>query len=403
MPTSPTRRHFSSQFWLMFSGLVLSSTGTTMIWPFMLVYASEKLGQPLTAVTSLMTINAICALIAAILAGSLADRVGRKIVMGIGLLGQAAVYLLYIPSREFLVFAILMGLSGFFVPLYRVGTDAMLADMFPPEDRAQAYALVRMGRNIGVALGPILGGLVLAKSYNIGLLAAASTLAVFGLITFLFLKETRPAAKTASAEKLRDQLLVYRSALQNKFFARLIGAHTLMEICGTLVWAFLVVYLKQNFGISEAQYSWLPTTNALMVVFLQVFVTRLTQKRRSTSMLALGSAFYAATMLVIALSSSFWGFWAAMVVMTVGELIIAPTASTFVSGIAPEDQRGRYLGLFGLTWNLGMAVGPLSAGILTDMVGMRAPYFGGAVIGVLSVLAFLALDRLYKKEEPVFR
>lgn len=53
--------------------------------------------------------------------------------MGVGLLGQAAVYLLYIPSKEFVVFALLMGLSGFFVPLYRVGTDAMLADMFPPK------------------------------------------------------------------------------------------------------------------------------------------------------------------------------------------------------------------------------------------------------------------------------
>ncbi|HOA21051.1 MAG TPA: MFS transporter [Anaerolineaceae bacterium] len=398
MPKPPTRRHFTSQFWLMFSGLVLSSTGTTMIWPFMLVYASEKLGQPLTTVTSLMTINSICALIAAILAGSLADQVGRKIVMVIGLLGQAAVYLLYIPSREFVLFALLMGLSGFFVPLFRVGTDAMLADMFPPEERAQAYALVRMGRNIGVALGPILGGLVLARSYNIGLMAAAGTLAIFGLITLFFLKETRPVSVVSSAESLRDQLRVYKGALQNKFFSRMIGAHTLMEICGTLVWAFLVVYLKQNFAIGEAQYSWLPTTNALMVVFLQVFVTRLTQKKRVTSMLTLGSAFYGATMLIIALSSRFWGFWAAMVVMTVGELIIAPTATTFVSGIAPEDQRGRYLGLFGLTWNLGMAVGPLSAGILTDLVGTRAPYFGGTLIGVLSVLAFLALDRLYRRE-----
>ncbi len=100
MSKHSARRHFSSQFWLMFAGLVLSSTGTTMIWPFMLVYASEKLGQPLTAVTSLMTINAICALIAAILAGSLADQIGRKIVMGVGLLGQAAIYLLYIPSKD---------------------------------------------------------------------------------------------------------------------------------------------------------------------------------------------------------------------------------------------------------------------------------------------------------------
>ena len=197
----------------MFSGLVLSSTGTTMIWPFMLVYVSEKLGQPLTAATSLMTINSICSLIAAILAGSLADRVGRKLVMGVGLLGQAAVYLLYIPSKEFVVFALLMGLSGFFVPLYRVGTDAMLADMFPPENRAQP-TLVRMGRNIGVAFGPILGGMS-AKSYNIVRLLLPSPDHIRH--HYFPLPERNPPGQRVTSAGSRPAQ-VYKSALQNKFF-----------------------------------------------------------------------------------------------------------------------------------------------------------------------------------------
>ena len=110
--------------------------------------------------------------------------------MTIGLFGQALAYLLYIPAREFWVFALLMGFSGLFGPLFRVGTDAMLADMFAPEDRAQAYALVRMGRNIGVALGPVLGGLVVVISYNLGLYAAAIALSIFGRIAVLFLRES---------------------------------------------------------------------------------------------------------------------------------------------------------------------------------------------------------------------
>ena len=130
MTNLTAKRRFPAQFWLMFAGLVISTTGTSMIWPFITIYSSQKLGLPLTAVTSLLSINALTALAASIIAGSLVDHFGRKGVMTIGLFGQALAYLLYIPAREFWVFALLMGFSGLFGPLFRVGTDAMLADMF---------------------------------------------------------------------------------------------------------------------------------------------------------------------------------------------------------------------------------------------------------------------------------
>jgi MFS family permease len=82
-----------------------------------------------------------------------------------------------------------------------------------------------------------------------------------------------------------------------------------------------------------------------------------------------------------------------MVVMTFGELITAPTATTFVANLAPPDQRGRYLGVFGLTWHVAMAIGPFAAGVLTDAFGMRSPWFAGAVVGALAVYAFAMLDK----------
>ena len=391
------KRHFPTQFWLMFAGLVISATGTSMIWPFMTIYSSQKLGLPLTAVTSLLSINALTGLIASIIAGSLVDHFGRKVIMTIGLFGQALAYLLYVPAQEFWMFALLMGFSGLFSPLYRVGTDAMLADMFAPEDRAQAYALVRMGRNIGVALGPVLGGLIVVISYNLGLYVAAIALAVFGLISVLFLRETNPQSNRQQVTNLHEQLQVFGEALRNGHFNRLLAAYTLMEIANTLIWGFLPVYLKTNFSINEARYSWIPTTNALMVVFIQVFITKLTSRKPATKVLPVGALFYAASMLIIALGNAYWTFWAAMVVMTIGEMIIAPTATVYVTNLAPENQRGRYLGVFGLTWNIAMSIGPLSAGILTDNIGMRVPYFFGMGIGILSMFAFLALDRFAQR------
>lgn len=391
--TTPASAPFSTQFWLMFAGLVISSTGTTMIWPFLTIYTSERLGLPMAAVTSLMSFNAIAGLVSSILAGALVDRFGRKWIMTIGLFGAAAVYLVYAPANQYWHFAVLMSFAGLFSPLYRLGTDASVADLVPQEQRTHAYSLIRMGPNIGVAVGPILGGLILASSYRIGFFGAAAGLSTYGLISIFFLKETLKADPTRAAEGLRAQFRVYRGALRNKLFTHLVGAFTLMEISSSLIWVLLAVYMKQNFGLAENVYSWIPTTNALIVVFLQVFVTRITTRYRKTQVMPYGAAFYVASMLIIATSQVFWGFWAGMVMLTFGELITAPTATSFVADIAPADQRGRYLGMFGLTWPIATAIGPLAAGFLTDQVSIQAPWFGGAAVTLLSVAAYLTLDR----------
>ena len=387
-------KKYPPQFWLMLLGLIISSTGTTMVWPFLTIYASEKLLLPLAAVTSLMTFNSVSGFVSSVIAGSLVDRFGRKGMMVIGLFGMAIVYLGYMPAKEFWQFALLMLLSGSFNPLYRVGTDAIVADMIEPENRTQAYSLVRMGRNVGVALGPILGGLVLSRSYNIGFITASIALTFFGLLTIFFLKETLQRDPNRHHDSLRDQLRVISEALRNKAFSRMVGSFTLMEICATLMWVVLAVYIKQNYGIGEAQYSWIPTTNALMVIFLQVLITRLTQKHSPTRVMPVGAAFYAVAMLLVALSGNFWGFLLAMIIMTFGELITAPTATAYVANLAPADQRGRYLGFFGLAWYVALSIGPMGAGFLSDNISIHAPWFAGAIVGVISVLSFLSLRRL---------
>lgn len=394
-------RRYPFQFWLLFFGLIISTTGTTMVWPFLTIYASETLAMPLVVVTSLMTFNSVSGLISSIVAGSLVDYFGRKGIMVFGIFGMAIVYLGYIFAAEFWQFALLMFFSGSFSPLYRIGTDAIIADMLPPEERAQAYGLVRMGRNIGVALGPILGGLVLSHSYNIGFISATLALSIFGLITVLFLEETIERKPGKQRESLSDQFRVFHQALHNKAFVRMLGAFTLMEICATLMWVILAVYIKQNFGIQEDQYSWIPTTNALLVIFLQVLITRRTTRYDPHRVMPVGAAFYPVAMLIVAFSSNFWGFLAAMIVMTIGELITAPTATAYVANLAPPHQRGRYLGFFGLNWFVALSIGPIGAGYLSDQFSIQTPWLVGAVVGVLSVLAFLSLRRIPKPAETV--
>lgn len=392
---------FPAQFWLMFFGMMFSTIGTTMIWPFLMIYASETLSLPLVAVTSLMTINAATGLVSSILAGPVIDRLGRKGVMVVGLLGAGLSYLFLSQAASYAAFAIILGASGVFSPLYHVGTDAMLADLFPMNKRADAYALIRMARNVGVAAGPAIGGFVLSRSYSYGMYGAAAGLSIYGVLLLLFARETLPKEDATEKMSLLKQLRGYWAALQDRPFMGLVGAFTLIQMTAALVWVLLSVYLKTQFGISEQLYGWLPTTNALMVVFFQVLVTRWTKKFPAVQVMAWGAVFYILAPLLIAVSNGFWGFWLGMVTMTVGELVVVPRASAYAANLAPVDKRGRYMSLYGLTWNVAAGISPVMGGLISDQLGPRAPWLGGALIGVLAVLAFRRLNQRQPGDDVV--
>lgn len=386
------RQAYPKQFWLMFWGLLFSTSGASMIWPFLLVYVGGKLSLPDTVVASLMTINALCAVISSFVAGPIADRVGRKGVMVLSLLSDALLFVLMIRASTYLAFAVLLALRGLSMPLYRVGADAMLADLIEPKKRLEAYSLLRTVTNAGVSIGPVIGGWLASASYSLAFLCAAAGLGTYGLLLLLFGHETLPASLPANAALPKEGWGGYERVLRDKQFVSVIGTMAVGWITASLMWVFLPVYAHKVFHIPESLYGWIPTTNALMVVLLQVIVTTITRRFPTMRMMALGMLFYTLSNLGVAFMHSFWGFWLCMVVMTIGELIIVPTSNTYVANLAPPDMRGRYMSLYGLTWPFGNGIGPLLGGMLSDAFGPRTTWFGGASVGLLATLGLLAMS-----------
>jgi MFS family permease len=131
----------------------------------------------------------------------------------------------------------------------------------------------------------------------------------------------------------------------------------------------LGVYAKQNYHVPESKYGLIPTTNAIMVVTLQMAFTRVTKRYSPLPVLMIGALFYTMATGSVAVGQGFWGFWISMVVMTIGELILVPTASTYAANLAPADKRGRCMSLAGLTWGAASGIGPVFGGFLNDNLG----------------------------------
>jgi MFS family permease len=385
---------YPRQYWLMITGIILSTAGGSMIWPFILIYASGKLDLPLSTVATLISINAGTGLLSSLIAGTLADKIGRKVVMNFSLSMTGLAYFLLMRAETYPQFVGLMIMIGLSNPLYQIGADAMLADMIPSEKRMDAYAINRIANNAAFALGPALGGFLATRSYNLAFYCAGIGFLTYSVLLFFLARETlnKPTAEVSIPASGVEG---YRRVLQDQGYMLFVPLMSMGLIASTMLWILMPVYAKTNYGISEALYGWIPTTNAALCVFAQYPVTNLTRRHPTLPVIAMGMLIYALGVGSVALMNSFWGFWLSMVILTFGELTLVPTASKYVADLAPADLRGRYMSVYWLGWGMARTLSPIIGGFLNDNIAPRAIWIGGLLIGLTSTLGIFLLSRVF--------
>jgi MFS family permease len=382
---------YPRQFWLLFGGMLITATGGSMAWPFLSIYLRQRLDIPLTTVGLLLSLNSGAGLISTFLAGPVADRFGRKGVMAISLFANSAIYATMSLADSLSLWAVLMALGGAVGPLYRVGSNAMVADLVPPDQRASAYALLRMSSNLGIAIGPAVGGFVAVVSYSSTFLTAAAAFLTFGLLLLLFVRETLSSGLSDE----RPTNGGYGPLLRDRPFLAFCGVSTLVVMPASMMMVLLSVYAKEQYGVPENQYGFIMATNAAMVVAFQYLVTQVTKRYSHLRVMAIGALFYAIGVGSVALGRGFAAFLISMAIMTIGELILVPTGTTLAANLSPPDMRGRYMGIYGLTWGIGFGTGPVLGGYLNDHLAPVAIWYGGLIIGLVSTLGYLLLTRWF--------
>jgi MFS family permease len=386
-------REYPGQFWLVAFGVLLSSAGSSLIWPFQLIYISKVLSLPISEVATLISVSSATGLTASFVAGTIADKIGRKPVMLAAQAAHGLAYILMSQAHTYAGFIVPMTIMGAAMPFYAIGSDAMMADLIPSEMRTTAYAILRMINNAGIAIGPAIGGLIVARSYNLAFYLAASGMLIYSVLLMVFSKETLLHSPKPEKTILRGKLAGYDRIFADGSFIAFVSAISVGMIAPLMMWTLLAVYMNRYFGVPEYLYSWLPVTNALMCVLVQYPVTMLTRRLPAKTAITLGMFVYALGVGSVALMTGFWGFWLSMVIMSFGELILVPTGSKYVADIAPDDLRGRYMSVYWLTWGLARSAAPLVGGYLHDGIGPRAIWWGGLVIGLVSTLGLYLISK----------
>lgn len=383
---------FPRQFWILFGGTLVNAVGSGMVFPFLTLYLHQRLDLSMTFVGLLLAFWSTSALVGQLVGGALTDQFGRKKLMAASLVTGACIMSVFGLADSVLIAVPIVLAMGFTNALFQPARDAMIADLVGSESRIQAYGLMRVVANLGIAIGPAIGGLLASQSYLLTFWGNASATFLFFLVTLFLMRETRPAAAPIHRE----------SAVLPGGFGAVLGDRRFIAFCAgtaitTLAYApmmtILPVYMKEQFQLGEIFFGWVMTTNAGMVVLLQFPITRLTQRLPRLPLMAAGAILYGIGVASVFAGSSFPHFVTSMAVMTFGEMLFTPTATAVTADFAPAEMRGRYMGMLGLTISMGFGLGPLFGGVITDGVSPAAVWPIMGSVACASALLFLLLAR----------
>lgn len=398
---SSWRPEYPAQFWLLFVGSFVTRSGASMIWPFVTVILRERLDIPLTTAALLLTVQAVTGLLSTLVVSSIMDKFGRKIPVLLGLAGAAASLFAMATADTLQQWVMLMAASGAVMPVFNNGVNTMIADIVSAERRSAAYALIRMIGNAGIAIGPVIGGIVVTLlSFEAVYFAVSGIHALLTLFVFLAIRETIPAAATDTQARSAIQRAGYGAILRDGLFMGMFVMYMLVMLGNTQVFVLLPVYAKEVFGLVESEYSLLLSINAAMVVLLQYAVTRLCDRYRPLHVMGWSALIYAIGLGSVALGHDLPTFSLSMIIVTLGELMLMPTALTFIANIAPIDMRARYLGILGLSWPLGAGIGPVVGGYLNDNFSPVSTWLAASVMALMGALGFVLLSRMRNLKRP---
>lgn len=393
---------YDRRLWMLVLVQMIVSAGFGAAMPFVSLYLYRELGVSMKVVGTIMLVAAAISSGGRIIGGELCDRLGRKPLIELTMAIRTVIflvmaYVIYLRV-SYLVVALVFLCIRFVGAVSQPAIAAMVADVADPQRRVEAFGLLRIGGNAGWAAGPALGGFLLTASYSSLFLVTAGASLVGFLIMLLFTTDS-VYVRTQERFELRR---VLNAGKDRKFLFFCLSSLALFLLTGQFA-STLSVFSTEFLGIREVELGFLYTLNGLVCVFFQWPATLLAARLGTWRALIVGSLLYALGYFSVGIVPSFGYLLGSMVVITFGEVVFSPSATTGVADMAPPGKIGRYMGFFGLAEALGWSAGPFVGGFLLDAYAATAPLLlWGAIagLGVLAALGFRTIARNDRARQP---
>jgi len=385
---------YPTQFWTLILGAFIDQVGGALIYPFFTLYITRRFDVRMKEVGLVFGLFALSSVVGSTLGGAMTDRLGRKGMLIFGLVGSASATLLMGLANTLGIFMVSTLLVGLLAQAGGPAQQAMVADLLPPEKRAEGFGILRVMANLAVTIGPAIGGLLAARSYLLLFVCDVAASLITAVFLFFAIRETKPETRVdEEIETVAQTFKGYGLVLQDAVFVLFMLASILRAFVGMQLTTTLPVYLRDIHGVAERGFGTILSLNAAMVVLFQFPISRRISRYSPLGVMAVGMALYALGFGTYGFVSSYTLFLVAVAVLTVGEMMTAPVAQSLASQMAPEKMRGRYMAVYGFSWVIPAAAGPTLAGLAMDYADPRWVWYGTSTVGLAAAGVYLLLRR----------
>ncbi|MCF3943412.1 MFS transporter [Oceanobacillus sp. APA_J-5(13-2)] len=384
--------------WLLVIATTINVTGGSFLWPMNTIYMHNELGQSLAFAGFILMLNQGAAVIGNLIGGALYDRFSAyySILCATGIALIAAITMAF--NHSIVPYAILLVVIGFGNGITWPIMFAMAGSLWPDGGR-KAFNAVYVAQNLGVALGATLSGYVASFSFDYIFIANALFIALFFLLVLFAFKQLDEAKN----RQMHTSIIEQRGKVKNSttFIALLILCAGFLFIhISYSQWMTTIASYTQDIGIPVEQYSTIWAINGFLIVFaqplVQWFTNRFTNEKHH---IYIGTTIMIVSFLVVMNAQQFTMFAVAMIILTIGEVLMWPAFPTLANKLAPKGREGFYQGLVNSIATVGRMTGPLVGGFIVDYYHIEILFF--CLVGLLLIpyITTFLYDKKIKAEQ----
>lgn len=388
-----TYNDFRPLFWIVVFTLFIDSIGSTLLFPFFALYITGRFGVGMTQAGILIGMSSLFGLVGSILGGALTDRFGRRRLILFGLVFSAVSSLLFGLAGDVNLLYLLVVVVGLFSRIATPAQDAMMADILPESKRQEGFGITRVAFNYAWILGTALGGLIASRSFLALFVLDAILSLTVALILYFSLPETKPAdtAVHEKTETLFETIRGYDTVIRDASYMAFTLAGMVVLVIYQQQYSTLPVYLREHHAIDTRLYGVMLAVSGFEVVLFQLWVSRLARRFPPFLMMALGTLVFMIGFTLIGLVRGAGLFLLAVIIITIGEMILFPVNRALATNFSPAAMRGRYMAVYDLGWTIPATIGPAAAGLILDNFNPDLIWFIGGTMCALAGIGFYAM------------
>ncbi|MCH0566068.1 MULTISPECIES: MFS transporter [unclassified Streptomyces] len=377
------------EFWWLWTSTLVNRLGS-FVATFMALYLTLDRGASAFYAGLVASLHGLGGVVSALGGGVMADRLGRRPTMLVAQVATAGSVALLGLVRDPVAIAAVAFAVGMASNASRPAVQAMMADIVRPEDRVRAFSLNYWAINLGFAVSSMAAGFIAEFSYLAGFLAEAGMTLVCALVVFFKVPESRPGPE--HAEAAGDGSVRLSTVLADRRFMGVVGLSFLVALVFQQGSVGLPVAMGAA-GFTPADYGFAIAVNGVLIVALQIPVTRFIEHRDPRRLLVVSSLLAGYGFGLTAFAGSVGVFALTVCVWTLAEIVNAPTQTGLVVRLSPARGRGRYQGMYTMSWSVAGLVAPLMSGTVIDRFGSAWLWGLTAAVGTVAGVGYALLMR----------